>query len=500
MRTMRVAGRGSLRRCGGAAAADGDERDEAAIPTAAALRVTARSIRVPSAPAGGRAARTVLPRGRQSSPSCAISRRRSCSRSQERSSASSYSRPCELAKIVAVLVPRLLLGAGTGALLSGGGRRHSVPPLRPGTSATVLRSAVGLPRPSSADRQHAVRSGRVHMFAWTSIAPLATAEFLVVDTETNGLAGDACELTEIGAVLVGGGELHDRWETLLSVRTPLSRGIQRFTGISQTMVDEAPPAEAMLPEFAEQLRGPRARRAQRRVRPPRARPGVRARGPAVAEPAVAVHGRARAPLPPARAPAAPAAAGRVARDRGRGHAPRARGRGDVRARLLRALRRGCAPTRRRSGDALALLRPPRPRRRARGGHGRRRGADARRAPAAARPRRPDRRPRRLRRAQRRGAGRSTSASRSSVRARARAHFAPSSAEGGVGRAGRDRRARGHELGARRARPREPPGQAAAPAGQRAPQARRQLRLPALPPRHRLPGARGRARSGARAGR
>jgi DNA polymerase III subunit epsilon len=85
--------------------------------------------------------------------------------------------------------------------------------------------------------------------------PLASAEFLCVDTETNGLAGDACELTEIGAVLVGGGELHDRWETLLSVRAPLSRGIQRFTGITQAMVDEAPPAEATLSELAEQLRG-----------------------------------------------------------------------------------------------------------------------------------------------------------------------------------------------------------------------------------------------------
>ena len=85
--------------------------------------------------------------------------------------------------------------------------------------------------------------------------PVATAEFLVVDTETNGLAGDACELTEIGAVLVGGGELHDRWETLVAVRAPLSRGIQRFTGITQAMVDEAPPAELRLPELASQLRG-----------------------------------------------------------------------------------------------------------------------------------------------------------------------------------------------------------------------------------------------------
>jgi DNA polymerase-3 subunit epsilon len=86
-------------------------------------------------------------------------------------------------------------------------------------------------------------------------APLATTEFLVVDTETNGLGGERCELTEIGAVLVGGGELHERWETLVPVRAPLSRGIQRFTGISQTMVDEAPPVEVSLPELAEQMDG-----------------------------------------------------------------------------------------------------------------------------------------------------------------------------------------------------------------------------------------------------
>ena len=85
-------------------------------------------------------------------------------------------------------------------------------------------------------------------------APLSTTEFLVVDTETNGKAGDACELTEVGAVLVGGGELHDTWETLVGVRAPLSRGIQRFTGITQGMVDGAPAAELVLPDLADQLR------------------------------------------------------------------------------------------------------------------------------------------------------------------------------------------------------------------------------------------------------
>jgi DNA polymerase III subunit epsilon len=86
-------------------------------------------------------------------------------------------------------------------------------------------------------------------------APLRETEFLVVDTETNGKAGDACEMTEVGAVLVGGGELHERWESLVHVRAPLSRGIQRFTGITQGMVDEAPAAEAVLPDLAEQLDG-----------------------------------------------------------------------------------------------------------------------------------------------------------------------------------------------------------------------------------------------------
>jgi len=85
--------------------------------------------------------------------------------------------------------------------------------------------------------------------------PLATTEFLAVDTETNGLAGEACELTEVGAVLVGGGELHDRWETLVAGVAPLSRSIQRFTQITQAMVDAAPPAEATLPDLAELIEG-----------------------------------------------------------------------------------------------------------------------------------------------------------------------------------------------------------------------------------------------------
>jgi DNA polymerase-3 subunit epsilon len=86
-------------------------------------------------------------------------------------------------------------------------------------------------------------------------APIATAEFMVVDTETNGLAGDDCELTEVGAVLVGGGELHDRWSSLCRTGAPLRRGIQRLTGISQAMVDGAPSLEDVIPPLGELLAG-----------------------------------------------------------------------------------------------------------------------------------------------------------------------------------------------------------------------------------------------------
>jgi DNA polymerase-3 subunit epsilon len=84
---------------------------------------------------------------------------------------------------------------------------------------------------------------------------LAHAEFLCVDVETNGAPGQDCEVTEVGAVLVGGGELHERWSSLVAARAPLSRAVQRLTGISQAMVDEAPEPGPVLVELERRLRG-----------------------------------------------------------------------------------------------------------------------------------------------------------------------------------------------------------------------------------------------------
>src|SRR4051794_23997159 len=83
--------------------------------------------------------------------------------------------------------------------------------------------------------------------------PIAAAEYVCVDTETNGRPGEDCELTEVGAVLVGGCELHERFESLVRVERPLSRGIERFTGITQQMVDTAPPPEEVLPKLKEMM-------------------------------------------------------------------------------------------------------------------------------------------------------------------------------------------------------------------------------------------------------
>jgi DNA polymerase-3 subunit epsilon len=56
-------------------------------------------------------------------------------------------------------------------------------------------------------------------------------------------------------VLVGGGELHESWSSLVRPHMPLQRGIQRFTGITQAMASSAPEPEAVLPRIAGMLEG-----------------------------------------------------------------------------------------------------------------------------------------------------------------------------------------------------------------------------------------------------
>jgi DNA polymerase III subunit epsilon len=121
--------------------------------------------------------------------------------------------------------------------------------------------AQGYPRDRSA--RHRVRSarcvpsgaGRITRCLELLEQPIATAEFVVVDTETNGLGGDGCEMIEVGSVLVGGGELHDRWSSLVRTSVPLRRNIGRLTGIRQEMLDGAPELGEVVGTLATQLPG-----------------------------------------------------------------------------------------------------------------------------------------------------------------------------------------------------------------------------------------------------
>src|SRR3954451_15760502 len=142
---------------------------------------------------------------------------------------------------------------------------HSSPTTSPRQSSThsASRRVLTSTRSSSArftspaEREHPFRLSwgvqRPTLDLWST--PTAEAEYVALDVETNGRSGAACEVTEVGVVLVGGGELHDEWSSLVRPRMPLQRGIQRFTGITQAMASSAPEPEEVLPYVAELLQG-----------------------------------------------------------------------------------------------------------------------------------------------------------------------------------------------------------------------------------------------------
>ncbi|MDO4783725.1 MAG: DEDD exonuclease domain-containing protein [Propionibacteriaceae bacterium] len=78
--------------------------------------------------------------------------------------------------------------------------------------------------------------------------PLIETTFCVVDLETTG--GDAgAEITEIGAVLVRGGEVLGEFQTLVRPRSHIPASIQVMTGITTAMVADAPRIEGVLGSF-----------------------------------------------------------------------------------------------------------------------------------------------------------------------------------------------------------------------------------------------------------
>jgi DNA polymerase-3 subunit epsilon len=79
--------------------------------------------------------------------------------------------------------------------------------------------------------------------------PLREATFCVVDIETTGGAPGRSKITEIGAVRMRGGEVLERFETLVDPCRPIPEPITRITGIHDAMVVGQPRIEEALERF-----------------------------------------------------------------------------------------------------------------------------------------------------------------------------------------------------------------------------------------------------------
>jgi DNA polymerase-3 subunit epsilon len=86
--------------------------------------------------------------------------------------------------------------------------------------------------------------------------PFAEVPFLVVDVETTGVsawAGD--RVTEVAAVLVKGGEIHEAFSSLVNPGRPIPYFITGLTGIDDAMVRDAPRFGEIAGELAQHLVG-----------------------------------------------------------------------------------------------------------------------------------------------------------------------------------------------------------------------------------------------------
>ena len=82
--------------------------------------------------------------------------------------------------------------------------------------------------------------------------PLRDLTFCVVDLETTGGSAEGGSMiTEIGAVKVRGGEVLGEFQTLVNPHTEIPPFIAVLTGITNSMVGDAPPIESALPAFLE---------------------------------------------------------------------------------------------------------------------------------------------------------------------------------------------------------------------------------------------------------
>ena len=93
----------------------------------------------------------------------------------------------------------------------------------------------------------AIPRGRFH--------PLAAVSFVVVDVETTGWRPEESGITEIGAVRFGSGMPAAEFSALVNPGAPIPDSIAALTGITDSMVRQAPAVSAVMPGFLAFARG-----------------------------------------------------------------------------------------------------------------------------------------------------------------------------------------------------------------------------------------------------
>jgi DNA polymerase-3 subunit alpha (Gram-positive type) len=75
------------------------------------------------------------------------------------------------------------------------------------------------------------------------------AGYIVLDIETTGLSRHAHRITEIAALRVENFQVVNKFETLINPQTPIPSFITSLTGITNSMVKDAPVIEDVMPKF-----------------------------------------------------------------------------------------------------------------------------------------------------------------------------------------------------------------------------------------------------------
>lgn len=73
--------------------------------------------------------------------------------------------------------------------------------------------------------------------------------YVVLDIETTGLSKHVNKITEIAALRVENFQVVKKFETLVNPETPIPSFITSLTGISNSMVKDAPVIEEVMPKF-----------------------------------------------------------------------------------------------------------------------------------------------------------------------------------------------------------------------------------------------------------